>query len=342
MARSDWGIGIVGLGGIARQHLEGYRRQGLKVVGGAEIDEARRSAVARDFNLSFVTADYRELIARADVRIVDITVPHTLALRQPIIAFAAQHQKAMFVQKPLLPYLNEARQLVAIAERHGAPMMVNQNSIFVPAFRAMEPYLRDEKYLGTPYWFQIENVNWFDPGAHGWYGKAERWVTSDMAIHHFALVRHWFGEWDSVYALMAHDDSQKHIKGDTLSSLLVRFQSGVQGLILNNWSYRGHRPRPHSTEEITIQGTRGCISGNSKEICVTTTDPPAKIYPTFRGDWFPDAFGNAMAHFVDALDTGTPFLCEARDNLNAVAMIEAAYLSVKEQRAVRREELMGS
>jgi len=342
MARSDWGIGLVGLGGIARSHLEGYRRQGLKVVGGAEIDGARRDAMARDFGLSFVTADYRELIAREDVRIVDVTVPHLLELRQPIIEFAAQQKKAIFVQKPLLRSLNEARQLVEIAERHGAPMMVNQNSVFVPAFRAMEPYLRDEKYIGKPYWFQIENVNWFDPSAHGWYGKAERWVTSDMAIHHFALARHWFGEWESVDALMAHDDAQQNVKGDTLSAVLVRFRSGVQGLILNNWCYRGHRPRPHSTEEITIQGNRGCISGDSKEICVTTMDPPSKIYPTFRGDWFPDAFGNAMAHFVDALDTGAPFLCEARDNLNAVAMIEAAYRSVKEQRVVRREELMGS
>ncbi len=342
MARSDWGIGVVGLGGITRSHLEGYRRQGLKVIGGAEIDEVRRNAVARDFGLSFVTADYRELIAREDVRIVDVTVPHLLELRQPLIEFAAQHKKAMFVQKPLLRYLNEARQLVEIAERHGAPMMVNQNSVFVPAFRAMEPYLRDEKYIGKPYWFQIENVNWFDPSAHGWYGKAERWVTSDMAIHHFALARHWFGEWESVYALMAHDEAQKNVQGDTLSTLLIRFRSGVQGLILNNWCYRGHRPRPHSTEEITIQGTRGCISGDSKEICVTTMAPPSKIYPTFRGDWFPDAFGHAMAHFVDALDAGKPFLCEGRDNLNAVAMIEAAYLSVKEQRAVRREELISS
>ena len=39
MARLDWGIGIVGLGGIAQQHLTAYRARGLRVVGGAEPDE---------------------------------------------------------------------------------------------------------------------------------------------------------------------------------------------------------------------------------------------------------------------------------------------------------------
>jgi len=340
MARSDWGIGVVGLGGISRQHLEGYRRKGLRVVGGAEIDEARCNAVARDFGLPFVTADYRELIEREDVRIVDITVPHTLELRRPIVEFAAHHGKAMFVQKPLLGSLHEARQLVEIAERHGAPMMVNQNSLFVPAFMAMEPYLRDERYIGKPYWFQIENRNWFDPSGHPWYGKAERWITCDMAIHHFALARHWFGDWDSVYAAMAHDASQKGIPGDTLSSVFIRFRSGVQGLIVNNWCYRGDRTRSHSCEEIVIQGDGGCISGDSKEICVTTVNPPSKIIPGFEGAWFPDAFGRAMAHFVDALDAGKPFLCEARDNLKTVAMTEAAYISAQERREVHWEALV--
>jgi len=340
MARSDWGIGVVGLGGISRQHLEGYRRKGLRVVGGAEIDEARCNAVARDFGLPFVTADYRELIEREDVRIVDITVPHTLELRRPIVEFAAHHGKAMFVQKPLLGSLHEARQLVEIAERHGAPMMVNQNSLFVPAFMAMEPYLRDERYIGKPYWFQIENRNWFDPSGHPWYGKAERWITCDMAIHHFALARHWFGDWDSVYAAMAHDASQKGIPGDTLSSVFIRFRSGVQGLIVNNWCYRGDRTRSHSCEEIVIQGDGGCISGDSKEICVTTVNPPSKIIPRFEGAWFPDAFGRAMAHFVDALDAGKPFLCEARDNLKTVAMTEAAYISAQERREVHWEALV--
>jgi len=40
MAAADWGIALVGLGGIARQHLEGYRRRGLRVVAAVDVDPA--------------------------------------------------------------------------------------------------------------------------------------------------------------------------------------------------------------------------------------------------------------------------------------------------------------
>ncbi|GBC97528.1 Inositol 2-dehydrogenase [bacterium HR17] len=339
MARTDWGIGIVGLGGIANTHLQAYRNAGLKVIGGADIDAERAKAMQDRWQLPFVTTDWRELIDHPEVRIVDITVPHKLAVRLPIVEYAAQRSKALFVQKPLLPCLEGAKQLVEVAERYKAPLMVNQNSVFVPAFLAMERYLRDGT-IGTPYYCQIENRAWVDVSGHAWFGKDERWVTSDMAIHHFALVHHWFGEWDSVYALMGRDPSQTGVRGDNWSVVSVRFKNGVQACIINNWAYRGNRPRPHSREEIVIQGDKGCITGDSEDICVVTVDPPARIYPQFQGKWFPDAFANAMCHFIDALEAGRPFWCSGCDNLNAVAIAEAAYISAKERRAVQRAELL--
>lgn len=342
MAREDWGILVVGLGGIAHQHLEGYRRQGLRVVAGADPVAARREAVAEKFGIPKVAGDFRELLDDPEVRIVDIAVPHKLEIRLPIVKAAAEAGKAIFIQKPLAPYLHEAVQLVEAAERRGVPMMVNQNSVFVPAFMAIEPYLRDERWIGRPYYFEINNRGWRYLGKQSWYGKDKRWVVSDMAVHHFALVRHWFGDAKLVYAIMKRDESQEGVCGDTLGAVTITFENGVAGVVINNWSYRGDRPRAHALEEILIQGTRGAITGDSSSVCVTTGEPvPSRIYPEVRGSWFPDAFGHAMAHFIDALEAGKPFLCEARDNLKTVAIIEAAYKSVEENRAVEISEVMG-
>jgi predicted dehydrogenase len=341
VARQDWGILIVGLGGISHQHLEGYRRQGLKVVAGADPDEARRQAAKARFNIPLVGPDFREFLNHPDVRIVDIAVPHIMDIRQPIVDAAAQAGKAIFIQKPLAPYLADARKLVETAERYNVPMMVNQNSVFVPAFTAIEPYLRDEKWIGKPYYFEINNRGWMYLGPESWYGKDKRWVVSDMAVHHFALVRHWFGDAKTVYAIMKRDESQEAVRGDTLGAVSITFESGVAGLVINNWSYRGDRTRMHSLEEILIQGTKGAITGDSSSMCVATLHPqPCRIYPEVRGSWFPDAFGHAMVHFIDALESGRPFLCEARDNLKTIAIIEAAYRSAEEGRAVDIAEVM--
>ncbi|MEW6356502.1 MAG: Gfo/Idh/MocA family oxidoreductase [Planctomycetota bacterium] len=338
MGRMDWGIGSVGLGGIAQVHLEAYRKNGLKVVGGADVDAQKRKAAQERWSLPTVVEDFRELISMPEVKIVDVAVPQNFEIRKPIIEFAAKHGRALFVQKPMVPYLSQAKELVEIAEKHGVPFMVNQNSLFVPGFAAMEPYLRDPRYIGRPYYFQIENRAWSYP-RHKWAATQPRFVTSAMGIHHCALVVHWFGDWESVYALHGRDASQSELKGENLSVISVRFGSGVQGVIINNWCYRGNRPRSHSREEIVIQGDAGVITGDSEDICITTSDPPSEIRPKFQGKWFPDAFGNSMCHFIDALDKGKPFLSSGRENLKAVAMAEAAYISANERRAVCREEL---
>jgi predicted dehydrogenase len=339
MARADWGIGVVGLGGIAQHHLTAYQAQGLPVVGGAEPDEERRRRTGERFGIP-TWADYRELIDRPGVRVVDLATPPWPEAREPIVQYAAERGKALLVQKPLMQNLADARRLVEIAETAGAPLMVNQNSLFVPAFTALEPYLREPRYLGQPYYFQIENRGWVDTSEHPWFGKAERFITSDMAIHHFALLRHWFGDVRSVHAMLGRDASQRGMRGDNLSVVALRFENGLQGLVVNNWTYRGDRRRPHSREEIIIQGDRGCISGDTAEFRVISLGAtPQPIVPSFTGAWFPDAFGHVMAHFIDALDAGRPFLCSGRDNLKTVAIVEAAYRSAAEGRVVEIAEV---
>src|SRR5215212_893439 len=221
MPHADWGIGIVGLGGIAQQHLTAYQARGLTVVGGAEPDNGRRLSTGKRFGI-WTCADYRELIDRPEVRIVDVATPPWLETREPIIRYAAKQGKALFVQKPLMTNLSDARRLVEIAQAASAPMMVNQNSLFVPALRALEPYLRDPQYLGRLYYCQIENRSWVDTSSHPWFGKAERFITSDMAIHYFALVRHWFGDVHSVHAMLGRDPSQSGMRGDNLSVVSLR------------------------------------------------------------------------------------------------------------------------
>jgi predicted dehydrogenase len=255
MARSDWGIGIVGLGGIANTHIQAYRNAGLKIVGGADVDEQRAKAMKERWQLPFVTTDWRELIDHPEVRIVDVTAPHKFEIRMPIVEYAAQKGKALFVQKPLLPYLDQARKLVEVAEQYGVPLMVNQNSVFVPAFLAMERYLRDGT-IGTPYYCQIENRAWVDVSGHPWFGKDERWVTSDMAVHHFALVHHWFGEWESVYAIMGRDPSQTGVKGDNFGVVLIRFKNSVQACIINNWHIGAIDPAPTAVRKSSFKVTK--------------------------------------------------------------------------------------
>ena len=120
-----------------------------------------------------------------------------------------------------------------------------------------------------------------------------------------------------------------------MGTISVRFQNGVEGFISHSQCYRGSRTQG---VQIIIQGERACITSDENETTIVTAEGE-QISPPFEGRWFPNAFGHLMTHFVDALDTGQPFLCSGRENLTVIGLIEAAYRSAAERRVVEWSEL---
>src|SRR5688572_33183895 len=67
-------IGVIGCGGIAAQHLNAYRHAGFRVTALCDRTEAKACAYREKFYPdAAVTTDYRELLRRAEIEVVDIT-----------------------------------------------------------------------------------------------------------------------------------------------------------------------------------------------------------------------------------------------------------------------------
>jgi predicted dehydrogenase len=62
--------------------------------------------------------------------------------------------------------------------------------------------------------------------------------------------------------------------------------------------------------------------------------------PKWKESWFPDAFAGTMAQLMVALETQTEPTISGRDNLGTMALVEAAYRSTAEHRAVSLSELV--
>ena len=65
------------------------------------------------------------------------------------------------------------------------------------------------------------------------------------------------------------------------------------------------------------------------------------LQPRWDEVWFPDAFAGPMAQLLCAMEQGTEPEISGEDNLNTMALVEAAYRSVKEHRAVALKEIVG-
>ena len=130
------GIGLIGCGGITQSHLQAYQNAGYRVVALAsrsrERAEARR---AEFFPEAAIFTDWRELLARDDMDVVDIaTSPE---VRGPIIEAALRAGKHVLSQKPLALSLDEGQRLADLADTLGLRLAVNQNGRWAPHFAWM-------------------------------------------------------------------------------------------------------------------------------------------------------------------------------------------------------------
>jgi predicted dehydrogenase len=61
--------------------------------------------------------------------------------------------------------------------------------------------------------------------------------------------------------------------------------------------------------------------------------------PKWTESWFPDAFAGTMGQLLISLESGTVPAISGADNLKTMALVEAAYRSADEHRAVEVAEI---
>ncbi len=153
----DIGIGMVGYAFMGAAHSQAWRNVGrffdvplvprLAVVGGR--DGAKAQAAALRLGWAASETDWRRLIARDDVDLVDVCTPGSSHAEIAIAALAAG--KHVLCEKPLANTLAEAEAMTRAAEsaaKHGVRTMVGFNYRRVPAL-ALAKQMIGAGRLGT-------------------------------------------------------------------------------------------------------------------------------------------------------------------------------------------------
>ena len=121
---------VVGTGFIGPVHVEALRRLGIPVVGLCGSSPERARPVAQRLGIARVYADYAELLADPDVRVVHLTSPNRHHFQQVQHALAAG--KHVVCEKPLAMNTDETAELVRTAAQCRQLTAVNYNVRFYP------------------------------------------------------------------------------------------------------------------------------------------------------------------------------------------------------------------
>jgi predicted dehydrogenase len=340
-------VAIIGTGRISDLHaIEYLQNPASRIVALCDRDAALAAAKAKEWGLADVAieTDLDAVLARPDVDLVEILLPHHLHLGAALKAMDAG--KIISLQKPMCVSLEEADQLVAAAEAYDRPVKIFENFIFYPpVLKARD--LIDQGAIGTPLSIRIKSnparsaTAWDVPAAaNAWRQKQDQSgggpLVFDDGHHKFALAWHFMGEPDEVHAFIGDTEGPGGIRFDAQSQISFRFPGNRIGNLEIVYSPEMELATKHYAQDdrVEITGTKGVIWINGGHGRLANV-PPVVLYSDGKLTEFTDiptgweqSFVLSTRHYIDAIGTGAaPVLTprQAREILRfALAAEESA------------------
>ena len=345
----EFRIGAVGAGFImADVHLASYKEAGFPVAAIASRTPAKAREVAARWGIPKTHETPRALIEDSDVDILDLAYPPD---QQPDLirhALGQTHIKAILAQKPLALDFATAKAVVGEARAAGKILSVNQNMRFDQSMRVLKQIL-DRGDLGAPVLATIEMRA--IPHWQPFLADYDRLTLLNMSVHHLDVLRFLLGDPIDVFTAVRPDPRTKFAHRDGICVSTLRFPSGALALTMEDVWTGPHEEGFESDIYIKwrVEGTEGLAQGtigwpdypagspSTLRYCCRATSGKW-VAPTWSTCWFPQAFKGVMEQLQYAVKTGTePFLSGA-DNVKTMALVEAAYQSADETRAVALSE----
>lgn len=349
--RKDFRIGIVGSGFIVNDcHLPAYRKAGFNPVAIASRNRAHAQDVANRHAIGRVYQTYEQLLDDPSLEVLDIAVPPNAQLELIKAACARRTLKGILAQKPLGMNYAQALEAVRVCEEAGIALAVNQNMRYDPSARAGMRLL-EQGVLGEPVLATIDMR-----GIPHWqpWQQSLGWVTLRiMSIHHLDCFRFWFGDPTRIFCSIRSDPRTTFPHTDGICSYILEYDNGLRCVAVDDtWTGPAREGCPGDIRIVwRIEGLNGLAIGDIGWCQDPYTTPSTMRYAskgdsafhhlTWKESWFPDAFVGTMAQLLVALEEQESPVISGRDNLRTMALVDAAYLSAEQHRAVALTEIAG-
>ena len=297
-------VGLIGAGTIANSaHLPAIAElhNELELVAVADVRADAAEQAAKQYGAEHWYADYRELLARSDIDMVDICTPEFLHGEQ--VVAAADAGKHILCEKPMADSLEDADAMIAAAKRNNVKLMIGHSRRFTARYRAIRAAL-DRGEIGD-----VRLVRENERRAASMYNVMERWrgywtpqderpwimlakythgAALTNAVHETDLAR-WFVGAEAKTVFAASRITAPEGEVPDFITYTITFANGAIGAaeVVNNLPAR--YPYFHMME---LFGSDGLIRA---------TDPPMSPLEAWgnQGMQFPENF-NVLLHVDDA------------------------------------------
>jgi len=371
MAKKILNIGMLGYGFMGRTHSNAFLQAGryfdlpyqpvLKAI--CARNAGRAEAFAANWGYESIESDWRKLVERKDIDLIDIASPNDT--HAEIAIAAAKAGKMVMCEKPLGRTAAEAAAMVHAVESANVPNMVWYNYRRVPAVMLLKQLL-DEGRLGRIFHYRAKFLqDWtisqeLPQGGEGLWrldvAVAGSGVTGDLLAHNIDTALWLNGPIRELTAMTETFIKQRkhNLTGklepvgiDDASAFLCRFQNGSLATFEATRYARGHK----ALNTLEINGEHGSATWDLHDLhriqwfdhrdegrlrgwrSIHVSDGD---HPYMKHWWVPGlqigyehTFIHQVADFLDGLASGKAAAPTFRDGLATDQVTDAVLQSAK-------------
>ena len=347
-----FGVAVFGCGGVSAGHFAAYAANPkARLIAAVDVRPELAEAAGRRWGAKRWYSSVEDALADPEVQIADLCLPHHL--HAPVAIQAASAGKHVFVEKPIANTLDEADAMIAACRAHGVLLMVDQTKRYQNRHRKIKELL-DAGHVGLPV---LVRAAYLQDITYAWrHMDAERlkgyWkhdgVISGIGIHVLDLVRWLVGEVAEVQAVATTSDliDVQRSTEDT-GLMLLRFTNGCIGEVTVSYVLRQpHFAASWDVMPIEIYGRDGSIRMDEHDTITVTLNKTGsaadvgvfqvQTAPPVGAPRLPvEGMAGAIDHLLHCLETGAEPLTNGVDARGSLELVEAAYRSIGEGRAVQ-------
>lgn len=348
MAKPKLRIATIGQGFMGKAHSNAFRQApkffdlpyDLELAVLCGQDQARLAAMAARWEWREIATDWRAVVDRPDIDVIDIAAPNHL--HGPIAEAAAAARKIIWCEKPLANSLEESARMCTAAK--GLRTLVWFNYRRAPAI-AFARQLIEQDRVGQPFHYRAAYLQEWGPDPTrpvNWKvrrAEAGSGVLGDLMSHSLDTALYLNGTIVEVSAMQHTFSPARDIDDATL--VLARFANGSVGTFEATRFATGAKNR----NLFEFHGAKGALRFNLEELnrleyvdatCERNLQGPRSLlvtgpdHPYWTNFWKPahiigyeHTFIAAVADFVMALGAGADFHPDFEDAHRVQVVIDA-------------------
>jgi len=329
-------VGVIGYGYWGPNVTRNFNETpGARVVAISDADEGSLRRAELNFPGVRVARDCAELVTAPDVDIIAIVTP--VSSHFEIAKSALLNGKHIFIEKPFTASVDQAEQLIELAENKRLKIMVDHTFLFTGAVKKIKELI-DDGVLGDLYYFDSIRVNL------GLFQKDVN-VVWDLAPHDLSIMDHLIDK--EPTAVMATGVAHFNNELEDVAYITVYFPDNVIAHLNVNWL------SPVKIRTTLIGGQKKMLVWND-----LVSDEKIRVYDkgveglgglnlaskekayglrvSYRsGDmWAPrvnqvEALKGEAAYFIDCINNNLTPKNDGKAGLRVVRMLEAIIKSLK-------------